>query len=492
MRGFVLAGTTAAAVCALAAFVLVALVHVDDNFHVDHVAGARLGLVAYALDGTFYPPLHADGFYGGTRYMPLGIGLDTLAARIGGDALVAAKLLAMTTLAALLAVAFALARTLGAGRFLALGAVGAIVATPTALFAGTTIYGDVLAVALQLGAITLVAHRPSRRAVVGAGLLAALAFTAKLTALWGLAAVVVWLVIHDRRRLPAFAAAALATAVLVLGIAELVSQGRLHDNLLALSGADTIGLREVVGEAPEKAWNLLRASAPGTLLLLPIAAAVVAIGLVRRQPAIADVALIAAAAMTLVVMSDVGAGFNHLLDLAVLVPLVVAGGCARPGAQRLAIGVTAAVVLAIAISLLDQRKDVREAAMQLVDGETPHHLRPPAFSSVLTAPVFSEDPTTEVQRGRRPVALDSYMLLRILREHPAWRRELADRFQRREFASVVLIADLDLEDPWWSRSHLGIDVARAIDANYRLARRIRGPVFAYRLLVPHGAARTAR
>jgi hypothetical protein len=143
-----------------------------------------------------------------------------------------------------------------------------------------------------------------------------------------------------------------------------------------------------------------------------------------------------------------------------------------------------AVAAAIAISLVDVRGAAREAATQLAHGETPPCLRVPAYSAPLAEAVFTEDPTVAVQRGWRPVALDSFMLLRVLREQPARARELLARFERREFRSVVLIADLDLRDPWWGESHLGIDVARTIDRNHRFAGKVMGPVFAYRLYVP--------
>jgi hypothetical protein len=76
------------------------------------------------------------------------------------------------------------------------------------------------------------------------------------------------------------------------------------------------------------------------------------------------------------------------------------------------------------------------------------------------------------------------MLLRVVKERPAAKRALVARFDRREFGAVVLFVDLDLRDPWWARSHLGLDVARAIDRNYRLVRQVQGPVFRYRVLAP--------
>lgn len=75
----------------LLAFVLLAVLHLRDTYHLNHVAGARMALAAYADDGVLYPPLFDDGVFGGTRYAPLGIGLHALAAQVTGEHLVSGK-----------------------------------------------------------------------------------------------------------------------------------------------------------------------------------------------------------------------------------------------------------------------------------------------------------------------------------------------------------------------------------------------------------------
>lgn len=477
-----LAADALLAAAALAAFALVAVVHLADNYHVDHVAGAWMGLAAYANDGTLYPPLHADGVFGGTRYMPLGIALNSAAAALSGEYLVSGKVVALLTVGALLVGVYLLARRLECERPLALAVVGAVIATFTALFAGTSIYGDALAVALQLAAILIVARGATRRTAIAAGVLVAFAFSAKLTALWGAGAVLVWLLMRGRRQVPAFLAATIVTAVVTLVGADLLSDGRLHDNLLTLSGGGEFwGL---LAETPSKIFELLLDTAPGTLVLAPFALFAVIRAAAGRRLEIVDVALVLAALVTFALMADVGTGFNHLLDLAVLVPLVVAAEYGRASGDRTRLVLAAVLAAAIAVSLVDLRSDVHEAATIAVDRSTPERLRPPALREAIAGPVLSEDPSIAVQRGRTPVVLDAYMLLRILREQPARRRELVARIARREFKTVVLIMDLDLDDPWWSQSHLGIEVARAIDRHYRFVRKVPGPVFFYRLYEP--------
>lgn len=95
---------------------------------------------------------------------------------------------------------------------------------------------------------------------------------------------------------------------------------------------------------------------------------------------------------------------------------------------------------------------------------------------------FTEDPGVAVQQGDHPVALDSFMLLRIAREHPEWEADLVARFDRQEFDTVVLITAMDLEKSWWRKLHLGLPIARAIDRNYVQTDRVPGGVYDYRVL----------
>jgi hypothetical protein len=499
------AGSAALAAVALAVFLLLALVHLRDNYHVDHVTGAWMGLTAYADGGVLYPPLQQNGYFAGTRYGPLGIVVNTVGAKISGEYLTSGKVLALLVMCTLLTGGYVLARRLGCGRTVSLAAVGAVIATFTALFAGTTIYGDALAVTLQIWALVIIRSRSDPRGAVAAGVLAALAVTAKVSGVWGLATVFVWLLARERRRLPAFLAAAGATAVAGFGLATLASNGRIGENIFGLTGSGVSGLRSLLVDSPSKWWDYLLQYSPATVALLPFAAVAIGVAAAKRRIEIVDVALVLATLQTLVVLSDVGAGFNHLLDVVVLVPIVVASAHSRLATHALghddqvrnAFGLDSGVtthalclllVVAMAagtvVSLVDVRHDVREAATMIARLESPVQLRAPAISNQLAEPYFTEDASLAVERGQRPVALDSFMLLRILHDDPALERSLIARFDRKEFKSVVLITDLDLGDPWWSRSHLGLDVARAIDRNYRFVRYVQGPTFRYRIFEP--------
>src|SRR4029078_10509427 len=72
---------------------LVVVAHLNDTYHIDHVAGAWLGLAKYASSGVVYPPLYDGTHFGGTRYMPLQFLLYGLVGHLTGDYVAAPKAL---------------------------------------------------------------------------------------------------------------------------------------------------------------------------------------------------------------------------------------------------------------------------------------------------------------------------------------------------------------------------------------------------------------
>jgi hypothetical protein len=183
-----------------ACVLLLAVAHVDDRYGVDHVSGSWLGLAAAARDGVLYPPLFDDGFYGGTRWMPLPFLLYALSDLVTGDLLAGAKAVGYTAAAAVLALVVLACRRRGApwAAALALGAAVAASRAGTTVFLG--IRGDAVSLALGLGAAAVLERRETERGAAVAGLLCALALLAKLSAVWAPVAIVAWQLGRSWRR----------------------------------------------------------------------------------------------------------------------------------------------------------------------------------------------------------------------------------------------------------------------------------------------------
>jgi hypothetical protein len=456
----------------LGGWLLLAAVHVDDRYRLDHVSGARMALVQYYNHGVLYPELYDGGFYGGTRFMPLPVMLHGALARVTGEYLVSGKLLSYGVMVTLLGVTLALLRGMRCPLPIALGLIATIVGTATGLAAGMDLRADTLPLLLQLLAVAAVARSTRTVPTVVAAALAALALFCKLHAVWAPMAICLWLLVADRRRLAWFVGAygllvgALAAAFVA------ATDGRILDNVVGLSTAGVQGVGSVL-RAPYFLLQLLVDQATGAWVLLPAAAVAGWLALRERRATIWLLALVCELGVLLVVLSDVGTGWNQLVDLVVLVVLVVGQliGRSWPAPAARAVPAVAALLLlwvnlgALAVTVLP---DLQPALATLRGTAGDGYSRDPLAGRATRATrLLSEDPYVPVSLGQRPVVLDPFMLLRVGRRDPAAERRLVDRIRAREFELVVLVEPLEPVDrPWWRDVHFGTDVAQAIADAY--------------------------
>jgi hypothetical protein len=462
----------------LGACVLLAAAHVDDRYGLDQVSGARIALARYVNQGTLYPELEDGRFYGGTRFMPLPVLVHAAAAKLTGDYLVSGKLLGYGAMAALLALTYVLLRALRCPLPIAVALVATIVATRTGLAAAMDLRADIPPLLLQLLAVALVARTRGPTAAVAAAGLAVLALFCKLNAVWAPLAIAVWLLATDRRRLGWFAAAyaAFATASLLLFMAA--SDGRILENVFGLSTAGVEGAGSVV-RAPYILVRHLVEQATGAWVLLTAAAVAGWLAVRERRPTIWLVSLLCCIGVLLVVLTDVGTGWNQLIDPVVLTVLVVGQLAGRPWPSPVAAAVPAliAVVLlwvnlgglavTIAPDLQPALADLRGAGQYSPD--------PLAGRATAATPLLSEDPYVPVSLGQRPVVLDAFMLLRIGHRDPAAVQRLVDRIRAQEFELVVLVVPLQpVNQHWWSHVHFGTNVAQALADFYEPSGTVEG------------------
>jgi hypothetical protein len=467
----------------LSACLLLAAAHADDRYRLDHVSGARIALAQYVNQGTLYPELDDGRFYGGTRFMPLPVLLHAGAAKLTGEYLVSGKVLGYVVMAGLLALTYALLRALRCPLPIAVGLVSAIVATRTGLAAAMDLRADTLPLLLQVLAVAVVARARGPIATVGAAAIAALALFCKLNAVWAPLAIAVWLLATDRRRLSWFAAAygASATALLLLFIGA--SDGRILENVFGLSAAGVDGLGSVV-RAPYLLVRLLVEQATGAWGLLPVVAVSAWLAVRERRPTIWLVSLLCCLGVLLVVLTDVGTGWNQLIDLVVLTVLVVGQLAGRSWPSPLAPvvpGVIAIAVLWVVLGgLVVTIAPDLQGTLAALRGARVYSPEPLAGRATATTPLLSEDPYVPVSLGQRPVVLDPFMLLRIGRQDPAAVQRLVDRIRAQEFAMVVLVVPLaPVDQHWWKEIHFGRDVAQALSVFYEPSGTVDG-YFLYR------------
>src|SRR6266545_1303460 len=446
------------AALAIAGWLFLSVAHARDRYHVLHVQGAWMTLARDADDGILYPPLYDGEHYGGTRWMPVPILLNAGAAKLTGEYLTSGKIVGLVSTALLLVLVFSELRRLSAPFPAAAALTASIVATETGLFAGTTVGGDVVPVVLQIGAL-MIARSGTRRSLVAAGALAALALASKTTGVWAALAILTWLALARRWR----------DVALFFAIVQTASQGRFTENLALLTLA---GVGGGVGpiRAPNQLLYQMYTYAAATWLLVPFAVASVLFDVRWRRPGMYDLALGWAVVLLIVTYTDVGAGLNQLLDVSVLT-VIVAGHLAGRTITMPVSAVPLGLVLTLAIVwgvgngvLLVFFFDVTATTEGRQLG---YPVKPLANIVGPGEEILSEDPYVPLSMGRDPVVLDPFMLLRLDRVDPAAVDELIQRIEDKRFAYLVMITSLDRRnDYWWDQFHFGLRIVDAMRDAY--------------------------
>jgi hypothetical protein len=432
-----------------------------------------MALAAAAHAGVWYPPTYANGFYGGTRYMPLPILLQAAGRSVGGEYLVSAKLLIYAVNVALYALVFIVVRRRGAPIPVALALVAAILSSSAA---ATTFFGirwDSLAILLQLAAVTVVVETSTPRRSALAGFLCALAVLTKLSALWAPAAIVVWLLRSNPRRAPVFLSSLIASTSLGVAGFELLSHGRLVDQLRSFAFAGSTHSSRF--EGLHRIYQLVLRNERSLPLFLLLAAIAVLFAVARRTAGPYELGLVFLIPILVVVMRDVGAYENHLIDLEVLAGVAVAGLWPRSvtsrsaAVGRLAISVclVAAIGAAARYTLIpDARAAFRHELRGRPDPRYSVHPQP-RVTAQGTCALF-EDASIPVLSGQRPVVLDAFIVHRLQTQDAVALSKLERRIARREFKTIALTFPLT-DAGWFATLDFGTALASAMRTHYKFA-----------------------
>jgi hypothetical protein len=249
--------------------------------------------------------------------------------------------------------------------------------------------------------------------------------------------------------------------------------------VFGLGDAGFGGLRLLVTETPHKLLSDLRQSAPWIVLLAPFVLLSFLVAFSRRRLSVYHLCLLAALLVLVVVLSDVGASTNHLLDVQVLM-VVVAGSLIAAVDLKYRQSVQIVLGLAVLVGLLLSYADnvepsTRDAVRKLTGRPAPSYSIKPLQARIRPGDtLLSQDPSVPVALGRLPVVLDPFMLLRIDREHPRWGNELVQRLDQQVFDKIVMSGVPDPNALWWRTHHFGPRIAAAIFRNYRRGATVSG------------------
>lgn len=458
-----------------------------------YASGAWATAAWDVAEGLIYRPPISDIGYGGTRYMPLYFVLHGLLVKTGVDPATAGFALALVCTAAFMAGVYFLLRWSGVGFFLAGAGALLMLLSAAVQLALITVRGDMLAAALNIWGLALCVKllatpegRSTRSLLLGAAVLFTLAFSTKLTTVFGVVAACLAFALAGRKR-DAFSLALLTMCAVLLSltIIQLASGGRALTTFLACGsgGANLGGLLK----APYEYLSIvLRDDIWSFFILLLAAAGWFAVSSSQRRELL-SIALPITAFVLILLFGSPGVDFNHLIDLhaiAILFLLVQFNRKELP----LSFGVACIGVVTLLGSLhmfIGFYKEYQAAeyhAEQIARAE---------ISSDPNRPLLAENPWVPILKNERPYMLDCFMFRLTSRKNPAIADDLLKKLENRYFRAVVL--DTDPITPWGADHLRSIKFcpgfAETLLKNYNLTTRIdRDGRFGYYVLHPRSTS----
>ncbi len=430
-------------------------------------SGVWTALAVDLKNGVFYRPLHGDLGYGGTRYFPLHFILHAALMEIGLGPEAAGHTLEAVACLALLFGVYRILRQLGADRPMAACVSLLVLAPKSTQIAYLSIRGDLLPAALNaLGLALCMAPRVERRHVLGASLLFTLAFAAKPTSLFGVAAVFLSFALSGRvRKAMELLLATSLGCVGVFSIMLLATGGRVLT--IMRTCAPAAGFSLLAGVKHLVTWP-----AQG----LPIDLAFIVLGFaglfaLARSKVVSIPALffVTTAVGTAVVLGAIGANINHFLDLQVAALIVFAAWLFDNATieSNFGIGVLAFVTFfALSPILWNLRND---DSVGYFDIAYSRGLRDTLqFLGKQDKPILAANPLLPILAGQRVYLLDPWMFTHIANKNPSFAQPMSDAIRQRQFAAIVLEDDLESRT---LSTVLPFEQTREIGQYYQLAKR---------------------
>ena len=438
---------------------------------IDFASGTMIAMAADLRRGIFYRPLVDAHGYGGTRYAPLYFSLHAGLLTLGTPVLLGAYLLSTIAIIALLWGVFLLLRELGVARHLAAFGLLVLLSSDSVQTALCIPKSDGLAAALNVWGLVLAVRAANKQGkLYPAAMLFAAAWSAKITTIFGLAAVCVWLVATARQRLAwRLGAQTVCGYLLVACLTIFASHGRVVEifRACASGGADNT----YMAQAPLwlLAWALY---SDASLALL----ALISLYVVFRQAwshsisrHLESLFFVATLLVSIVIFGSPGTVNNHLLDLQIAAVVLIGCWLSRltlPLQRVAGVCILGAATLASITAFAYDFNGYRKVAY-------PHDFRRVLRTAKsIDRPILSENPVIPVLAGQQAYVLDPWMLQLLRRRFPGIEEHLLDRLRTQYFGAVVLSHGDPYSDKgqrWYSETCFAPGFLSVLRENYRLA-----------------------
>jgi hypothetical protein len=432
-----------------------------NDSHIEHVSAIWVALAVDVNHGVFYRAPFGPRGYGGTRFFPLYFCVHALGIKLFHGWRASGYSLSAASGLLLLAGVYYLLRRLGADRWLAFSGTLAILAGASVQDSLLTIREDGMASMLNVWGVALCARDNfSWHRLGAAAVLFSLAFATKETTVFGIAAVLLCLLVdknfRDFWRLSALTATG---CVLVLAIMYLASNGRAFQ-VLRLTAASGVSLRNVLNSPITLVQTLNGYVAESGLLVLAAGALLVMLG--HRMLRFYFLLFICTLAVTFLIFSSEGTAGNHLLDLHVAAVVLFVAWVAEASLNEFGVAALAAVCLIAWLSLLPQHKEVDFVPVRAQLQEVVRAIGPS------NRPILAENPLVPITAGQIAYVMDPFMF-RVMREKdPSLAEPMFRMLREKQFAAVVLMDDPDSDygRDLYSRYHFGEGFIEQMRENY--------------------------
>ncbi len=458
-------------IAALFLISLLTLAHISlswsNDAYLDHAPGVMVAMASDLAHGVFYRPLLGPLGYGGSRYFPLHFVLQAVMMKLGGGPILSGYLIALGSFILLLAGVFVLLRTLGTPVWLAICGALMLLCSASIQYGIVAIRSDILPAALAVWGLAFCAGSSvNARRILLAAIFFTLAFSAKVTSLYALAAAFLFLLASGNRRLAwrlallsAAGIAAVASAILI------ASHGRAWQ-VLSASASGGAGFSNIL-HAPIRFGILTTTVDIGgfAILVLGLAALLAWPGRFWRD--LPPLFFVLALITVLVIFGSPGTDINHLVDLQAAAIVLFITWAHRAGGNAFRFGLAALATAALFAYFpawnsytrgedqLNRRQEFA-IAVHIIESDP--------------RPVLSENPLVPILAGRSPFVLDPFMF-RVLRSKvPHFEDRLWAMLDRKQFGTVILLVNpgTDFGKNWYDREHFGPGFAEQVLKNYQL------------------------
>jgi hypothetical protein len=438
-----------------------------NDSHLIHPTGEWIGLANDLKDGIFYRSLFGEYGYGGTRYFPLQFTLLAALLKLDFQPIQAANLLQLIVAIFLMAGLWRLLKVMRIEKQLAACIVVAFLGTMTLHYVILSHRLDLLPLALNLWGLTFCVQSEIRTShLIAAAIFFTLAFSAKVTSVFGIGAVVLYNLVRGNRKTAlkflAFTLSGFAVAILVIYFA---SDGRILESMRVGYASDAGSFLK----GPFRVLDHLVRRDPIALIFFVLAtAALFSSQTLQGFLKLPALLFLTSLAVTTFIHTTSGIEYNHLLELNAASLLVIADWMVAGNPMRRRWGysiLTVTSLIAVAPLIHAYKTEdiipVRKEYAELV-----------SIVQKSGKKTITEDNLVSIFAGMRPYILNALVFRQLEEKDPSYGEPLWQMMQNREFGAIVLIYDPHENMEWYRSTHFGEEFIRRLEKNYSLFKHV--------------------